>query len=295
MAIYSLKNDSLAIEVNEFGAELTSIIDTASNTQYLWDANPAYWKRHSPILFPIVGSLKDKSFSYHGQTYFLPQHGFARDLQFTMKEQTDTVLWFSLEANAKTKELYPFEFGLELGYRLDGRSITVLWKVTNHGNDTMYFSIGGHPAFLCPLDPEEDQNEYFLAFDTLNPIRYHRINENGLLIKKPVSLLTTDNGLLPINSHMFDFDALIVEEHQCSKVSLLDASHKPYLSVSFDAPVFGIWSPAGKNAPFICIEPWYGRCDAEDFVGTLEERVYGNSLESGQVFQAQYEITTYSI
>ena len=293
MAIHYLKNNFLTLQVNDFGAELASIYDQHAETEYLWNGNPDYWKRRSPILFPFVGLLKNKSYQFQGQTYSSLQHGFARDMNFTVMSSTDEEIWFQLEATEATRKIYPFDFRLKLGYLLQGRKITVFWKVINQGMEKMYFSIGGHPGFRCPLDPTEDQEHCFLKFDTLEPIRYLHINENGLLVKKVTgvqNVLTTDLGLLPVDVRMFDYDALIIEDNQCHKVSLLDTSMLPYLTITFDAPLFGIWSPAKMNAPFVCIEPWYGRCDASDFNGNLEEREYGNSLESGGIFEAKYTI-----
>jgi galactose mutarotase-like enzyme len=293
MSTHILKNEYLTLQIDELGAELISICDNGSNTQYLWNGSPDYWKRHSPILFPFVGTAKNKSYSYQGKVYPVTQHGFARDSRFTLLNHTEDEIWLVLEDNEATRDIYPFEFRLELGYRLQDKMITVLWRVINRGQTVMYFSIGGHPAFNCPLNPGESQNDYYFMFDTFKPIRYLHINESGLVKKKPFdrqNILSTDQGILPVDSHMFDYDALIIENNQCQAVTLLDSAKAPYITVTFDAPLFGLWSPAKKNAPFVCIEPWYGRCDADDFDGTLEEREYGNTLKAGGVFEACYTI-----
>ncbi len=293
MSVYSLQNNIIKIEVEEIGAELTSIFHTPTNTEYLWNADPAYWKRHAPILFPVVGSLKNKTYTSQGQTYTLPQHGFARDMNFNLTSQTTNELWLSLEATEDTKKVYPFDFRLELGYRLEENQVTAIWRVINTGYDEMFFSIGGHPAFLCPLKDGERQADHYILFDSDQPIHYLLVDENGLVVKKPFSeqhILTTEDGFLPIYTHLFDRDALIIEENQFHRISLADSNKKPYLTVSFDAPLFGLWSPAKMNAPFVCIEPWYGRCDAADFIGNLEEREYGNRLNPGEVFEASYTI-----
>lgn len=297
MSTYTLKNDILAIEIDDCGAELTRILHQNTQTDYLWSGDPTYWKRRSPILFPIVGSLKDKTYSYQGQTYSLPQHGFARDLTFSLVNQTEKEIWFSLNSDEETHKVYPFDFRLELGYLLQENQIVVLWKVINTGEDHLFFSIGGHPAFLCPLKEGERQSDYYIKFDSDQPIHYLLVDENGLAIRKPFEeqhILTTEDGFLPIYSHLFDRDALIIEENQFHCISFADSTKKPYLSVQFDAPLFGLWSPAKKNAPFICIEPWYGRCDANNFSGALEEREYSNNLAAGEVFEASYTITIHS-
>lgn len=289
MATHILKNNRLMIELKDQGAELISIYDHKKGMQYLWNGDPAYWKRHSPILFPFVGLLKNKAYTYSGQTYSSEQHGFARDMEFQVTDQSDDEIWFRLNATPETLRIYPFNFCLELGYRLTANKIECIWRVSNPGTSTLYFSIGGHPAFYCPLASSGEQSDYYIAFDTEKDIQYLQVDENAYVNRK-VHKLTTDHGILPIASHMFDYDALIIEDNQCHKVTLLTPERKPYLSVAFDAPLFGLWSPAKKNAPFICIEPWYGRSDADNFEGTLEEREYGNSLEPGQIFTAGYTI-----
>ncbi|MDF2586184.1 MAG: Aldose 1-epimerase [Anaerocolumna sp.] len=295
MSNFTLSNNELTLEFKSLGAELSRITDTKTKKEYLWNADPTYWKRHSPVLFPIVGSLNNQAYSYNGKTYSMSQHGFARDMEFTLISQTDTEIWFRLSSSEDTLKLYPFQFILEIGYQLLGRKIEVMWKVMNNDTKTMYFSIGGHPAFMCPLDGNGIQSDYSISFDNTGKLNYLAINEKGLVVhtKEPKTLDTNiidDKSYLPIDSHLFDDDALIIENSLCHQVSLVDKEKNPYITVTFDAPLFGLWSPAKKNAPFICIEPWYGRCDSSDFTGTLEEREWGNTLDEGNEFFASYSI-----
>ena len=293
MSVYTLKNSELTLKFNSMGAELAAITDTNTSKEYLWNADPVYWKRHSPILFPIVGNLVNQTYTYQNKEYHLPQHGFARDSEFRLISESDSEIWFGLEESEETLRNYPFPFILEVGYRLTGRKITVLWKVKNSGDSDMYFSIGGHPAFYCPLNENESQTDYYITFDRTEPIRYVLINDKGLAVKMPIkeqSILSTDRGLIKITATMFDNDALVIEDNQCHTVSLCGPDKNPYVTVQFDAPLFGVWSPAGKNAPFICIEPWYGRCDSSEFNGKLEEKEWGNHLEAGKQFEASYTI-----
>jgi galactose mutarotase-like enzyme len=291
--IHILQNSSLKIQIKEHGAELSAITDVKTGIEYLWHADPAFWGRSSPILFPAVGSMKDHAYTYQGQTYSLAQHGFARDLEFTVKEICEDQIWFSTEASDETLKKYPFLYALEIGYQLKGRTIKVMWRVINNDSKTMYFSIGAHPAFNCPLNHNGKQDDYYFRFDTMEPLRYMLVDETGLEAKKPWGeqyILPTDQGVCPITSDMFDNDALIIENDQCHSVALLTPDKKPYVTVKFDAPLFGLWSPSKKNAPFICIEPWYGRCDSSTFNGTIEERDWINLLETGKEFKASYTI-----
>lgn len=294
MSSHILKNEELTLTFSDFGAELQAITDSKTGKEYLWNADPAYWKRISPVLFPIVGNLKNKTYFYQGKTYSLPQHGFARDMEFSLIETTANSLSFLLESSEETLKVYPFPFQLIIRYTLKGRTVNVTWEVKNSGEDTMYFSIGGHPAFLCPINDEDKQSDYYFSFDSKAPITVSKVSENGLIVRdasqQPV-ILPLEDGLLPIDSHLFDDDALVIENNQYHSVSLLTPDKKPYVTVAFDAPLFGLWSPVKKNAPFVCIEPWYGRCDSEDFNGTLENREWGNVLEAGKTFQKSYTIT----
>ncbi|MGN0350521.1 MAG: aldose 1-epimerase family protein [Roseburia sp.] len=290
MKMFELSNSEIKINVSSFGAELKSLQDVKTNQEYMWDANPDYWKRTSPVLFPIVGSLQNGAYSFDGKEYPMSQHGFARDMEFELvKEGTDELL-FTLEDTAETREKYPFAFRLEIGYRLQGRDVIVSWNVINKGEKEMYFSIGGHPAFLCPLHSEEKQSDYKIHFENTDKITAGILSDHGTLSEKQKTY-ALENGYLNITTDLFDEDALIVEKNQAQKVSLCDPSGKAYLTVSFTAPLFGLWSPAKKNAPFVCIEPWYGRCDREGFSGDLSEREYGNCIGAKEHFKQEYTIS----
>ena len=284
-----LENEELRIEINRFGAELARIYGKRNDTEYLWSADPKYWKRSSPVLFPFVGSLKNKEYRFEGKTYPMGQHGFARDMEFVIDSQSESEAWFSLTSNEETLEKYPFEFVLRVGYQLQGKELKVLWQVENPAQKEMYFSIGGHPAFMCPLKQEGKQSEYYLKFDSAKPLSYGLVNEQGLMMETE-EILQTENGIVKITDNMFVRDALVIERRQATAVSLCTPDQKEYLTVRFDAPLFGVWSPAGKGAPFICIEPWYGRCDRATFNGSLEEREYGNTLKAQETFKTEYVI-----
>lgn len=284
-----LENEELKVTINHFGAELSSIVKKKNNTEYMWNADEKFWKRSAPVLFPFVGSLKNKEFLYEDSAYPMGQHGFARDMEFSLVSNDGKQAWFSLSSDDTTYEKYPFAFTLEIGYLLTGHTLKVIWKVVNEDEKPMYFSIGGHPAFMCPLNGEGKQTDYFIAFDTDKDLTYSKLSENGLVYKKD-NVLPTNGGTMQVTEHLFDEDALVVEGNQAHRVSLCKPDGKPYLTVSFDAPLFGLWSPAKKGAPFICIEPWYGRCDSEEFTGTLEEREYGHCLDAHENFEAAFEI-----
>lgn len=285
----SLENEYLKVMVKEAGAELTSIIKKETQEEYLWNADPEYWKRHAPVLFPVVGAMKEDTYRYDGKEYHIEKHGFARDMDFAISSVNNTEVWFRLDATDETRKKFPFEFRLEIGYRLIKNQVETIWKVSNRDQNKMFFSIGGHPAFLCPLGNQGKQSEYYLKFDTTKDLRYSLIDPDGLVINED-NILKNEESYVPITEEMFDRDALIIEKNQAHQVSLCDPQKNPYLTVTFDAPLFGIWSPDKKKAPFICIEPWYGRCDKKTFDGTLQEREYGNTLLPGEKFEKSFII-----
>ncbi len=292
MAIYTLKNEELTVQISSHGAELKSLKDNHTGTEYMWCADEAYWKRTSPVLFPVVGAYKNNETTYRGNTYTLPQHGFARDMEFELVRQTEDSIFFSLHETEETLTHYPFAFRMELGYRIAGRAVQVIWRVQNPSDETMYFSIGGHPAFNCPLNLEngavERQTDYAIAFDAKDKVISRCLGKNG--VTDQLAEYPLQNGILPVTKELFDNDALIIENNQAHRVSLVRPDGREYLTVTFEAPLFGIWSPPGKEAPFICIEPWYGRADHEHFTGQLELREWGNRLAPGELFEASYQI-----
>ena len=164
MGYFELDNGKITARIASFGAELQSLKDAGSGREYMWSGDPAYWKRVSPVLFPLVGNYKNKKTSFGGQEYAMSQHGFARDREFTRISGTDTEIWLALDSDEETRKSYPFDFRLELGYRLKDRTLEVLWRVKNTDSRKIWFSIGGHPAFACPLNEEGNKDGYALQF-----------------------------------------------------------------------------------------------------------------------------------
>lgn len=292
MARYRLENARLSVCVDSRGAELKSLRKAGTDTEYMWDGNPAYWKETSPVLFPFVGSLNHGSYRYGGKEYSMPKHGFAKDMEFALLRQSEDELGFLLRADEGTREQYPFDFELEIGYRLDRQEenkLVVSWKVTNRGGEEMYFSIGGHPGFWCPPGGKGVQTDCRLLFDTRDKIISSVVGTGSLLSERTKEYALRD-GTLEITESLFAEDALVIEHDQAHKVSLCDGSGQPFVTVSFDAPLFALWAPVGKNVPFVCIEPWYGRCDRENFAGDLSQREYEYRLSPSGTFYTEYTI-----
>lgn len=288
--MHTLENEILTVKVKEHGAELCSIVK--GDTEYLWQADPAFWGRHSPVLFPIVGSVWNGRYHVADKEFALGQHGFARDMDFEKVNGSDSEVRYRLVSSDETVARYPWQFVLEIAYRLHGNKIDVIWEVSNPSDEEMYFQIGAHPAFNYPdYDPVKDERGY-LSFDVKDNLQCIRIQEKGCVnadVTYPLEV--PQDGLLPLAKDTFDtIDTIMLQDRQIGRVTLHRNDRSPWLSLSFDAPVVGIWSPPGKNAPFICLEPWYGRCDRAGYEGDFTDKDWMNRLAPGERFSSVYTI-----
>lgn len=284
----TISSEQLTIQVSPHGAELCSIF--ANGKEYLWQADPAFWQRHSPILFPIVGSVWENEYRNEGFPYMMAQHGFARDMEFTLISEKADEVRYSLTNDKETLKKYPFPFYLEIGYHIKRKQVEVLWEVKNTGEKEMYFQIGAHPAFYYPDFHASSEERGYFGFDRKEALKYILISEKGCADPSTEYSLKLIDGLLSLNTHTFDKDALILENEQVHKVTLYNKEKRACLSLSFNAPVVGLWSPPSKNAPFICIEPWYGRCDRTHYTGEYKNKDWMQHLAAGETFQGGYTI-----
>lgn len=285
-----LANDRLVLHIKEAGAEMCSLVRRDTQQEYIWTGDPAYWKRHAPVLFPIVGSVWKGTYRIGGETYNLPQHGFARDNTFEVLNASKEKATLQLSSSARTLSVYPYPFILRITYELQENTVKITWEVENPSDETIYFQIGAHPAFNYPDFKKEDAVKGYLKMQA-SQLTYRLLGEKGCLHTSESYTLRPEDGLYPLRPALFDKDALIIEDNQVKKITLLDKEQRPYLTMSFTAPVVGLWSPAQKNAPFLCIEPWYGRCDEEGYTGDFREKAWVNSLVPHETFERAYTIT----
>ena len=284
-----LENDRLCVEIAEQGAEVTRIYDKKSDTELLWEADPKYWKRHSPILFPNVGKTYRNTVRINGIQYPTSQHGFARDNKFKcVREMTDTVS-FLFSSNEETKEVYPFDFDLIITYKLEGRTLLVRWEVVNTGAEDMFFTIGGHPAFRF-AGADEGKSDYILKFPGKESLDYILVNiAEGAADTSKVYQLQLENECCPMSEEMFANDALIFDNGQISEVWICHKDGAPRVGMKCEGfPNFGIWSV--KDAPFVCLEPWMGRCDDIGFDKELSEKPNVNKVPAGGKFEQSYSV-----
>lgn len=284
-----LENEFLCVEITGVGAEVTRIYDKTSDTEVLWNGDARFWKRHSPILFPNVGKTWNNSVSIDGMQYPTSQHGFARDTQFECVESAEDFIVFQMRSTEETKKLYPYDFELCISYRLNGKELDVEWRVKNCTEGKMYFTIGGHPAFAF-AGKDEVKTDYCLRFPGKEKLDYLKIDlATGTGIPTPTYPMELKDGYHPLNEEMFEIDTFVFDESQIEEAWLCKKDGTPYVGVRCkDFPNFGIWSPAG--APFICLEPWCGRCDNYGFEGDISEKQNINCLTGGETFEKKYQI-----
>lgn len=284
--LHTLQNDALKITVTERGAELKSITALADGTEYLFDGDPTWWKYSSPILFPIVGKLVDNKYRVDGKEYTLPQHGFARTTDFWVVDATDNSITFALESNAATLAVYPYRFRLEISYELRGNEVKFIWKVANVDDKPLYFSIGAHPAICCPIAYREKFEDCYLKFN--RPEKSSRIPliAEGVLSHERIP--TIDGTELDLNYELFKGDALVFDDLKSDEISVCSRKSNKRLTIrAKDFPYWGIWTPSKGGAPFICIEPWQGHADYEDFSGELKDKEGIKCLSVGETFTTE--------
>lgn len=279
-----LANDYLTLQLSAHGAELKSIKDD-NGKEYLWQGDAQYWARQSPILFPHVGSVWNNSYKIENKEYSSSRHGFARDMDFKVTQKSTDRILFSLHDTPETYERYPYHFILGVSYRLKGNRIHVIWHVQNIDNKEIHFQIGGHPAFNLPDMKAGEPIKGYLKLDNETLQRNNFTHEGYLL--EGYKTFETDEGILELTPETFANDALIFDQCQLHHVQILNKKGAAEVSVQFNTPAVGIWSPAGKNAPFVCIEPWYGIADKENYNGEFCNRYLMNHLQPGASFMSE--------
>jgi galactose mutarotase-like enzyme len=280
--ITTITNSYLKAKINHSGAELFSLKTISNDKEYIWEGNPEFWGKHSPILFPIVGTLKDNSYTYNSVPYNLSRHGFARDGVFELIEKNENSAVFSLQSTKDTLKVYPFDFELQISYVLEDDRLNIHYQVINKGNRKMPFSIGAHPAFSLPGNFEK----YSIQFEKEEPLVYNLLEND--LISNSTKTLSKVNNEVPLDYQLFENDALIFKSLQSKYLTILEAGN-PILRVCYeDFPHLGIWTK--KDAAFLCIEPWFGYSDSVESSGKLIEKEGIQILASHETFKSKFSI-----
>ncbi len=284
-----IENEFLEVKINDKGAELWELWNKKTKEQVIWDGRPEIWNRHAPVLFPFVGRCSGNEFLYRNQAYAVGQHGFARDMVFSMTEMGKDYAVHELSADGQTKKSYPFDFCFRVIHQLEENNLLVSWEVENRGEEKMYFKLGGHPGFLLP-EMEKEGKEYSLYFPGKERLVYLLIDpKTGLGVPDETYELSLKEGRRLIEKHLFDRDALIFDDGQITEVSVLRPDKSVYVTLSCEGfGSVGIWAKPG--APYVCLEPWDGRCDNTGSCKDLEKKPGLNCLEPGRIYKKGYRI-----
>jgi len=289
----NIENQNLKVTINAKGAELTSIYHKGLQIEYLWGGDPNVWGKHSPLLFPIVGTLRQNTWKYKGKPWTLPRHGFARDMEFAVEQQSKDGLTLLLKSNDATRAKYPFDFELRVIYQLAPNGLATTYNVKNNSGEEMYFSIGGHPAFRVPLAERTTYTDYFLEFEQKETASRWPISKEGLIESTPQPILENTN-IMPITRDLFSGDALVFKNLASTTVSLKSRRSRHGLDFDFtDFPYLGIWSAKNEKADFICIEPWCGIADSVDSDQEMEDKEGIQQLPPGETFERIWAVTLY--
>jgi len=286
----TLENDYIKVSLAAKGAELQGLFSKETKLEYLWNANPKYWAKHSPVLFPIVGSLKNNSFIYQGKHYELPRHGFARDNVFNFEKISGSEGIFTLTQNADTLKTYPFYFELKLKYQLIDRKLKLTYEVKNTGTSELLFSIGAHPAFAVPNTPDTVYEDYYLAFNADEQLTFWKL-EDGLVANETKNIVLNAHKL-KLTHELFYNDALVFKNLQSNSISLLNTKNDNGLHFNFEEfPFFGIW--AAPDAPFVCLEPWCGVADGVNHNQELSGKEGIIKLGAGKTWSRFWEVVCF--
>ncbi|SEM86591.1 Galactose mutarotase [bacterium A37T11] len=283
-----LENGYIKIVIDPKGAELKSIWSKIDQREYLWGADPAFWGKSSPVLFPIVGALKQDTYRYQGKEYHLPRHGFAREQVFAADQLSEEEGLFTITDTEATRAVYPFSFKLGLRYKLLAGTVTCTYEVENTGAELLLFSIGGHPAFAIGGADGLEYEDWYLNFFNDTQLVYHPILDN--LIADRTETLTLKDHQLPLNHALFYNDALVLKSLKSNQIFLVNRKNPHGLLFSFqDFPYFGIW--AAKDANFICLEPWCGIADGVGHNQLLGEKEGIISLPARGTWNRTWTVT----
>lgn len=287
----TLENDNIKVAVKTKGAELDSLFSKDTNLEYLWNGDAKFWNKKSPILFPIVGTLKQNTYFYKNKAYILTRHGFARDTEFAVTDQSEHSATFTLSDNEDTLRSFPFPFTLDVIYSIEANMLHVKYRVANTGSDNMYFSIGAHPAFRVPLEKKRVYDDYFFEFEQIEDGYRWLISSEGLIEPNTVPFLINNNKL-PITRELFSKDAVVFKYLNSTKVKLKSNKSKHGVEVSYPGfPFIGLWAAPG--ADFVCIEPWCGIADATTSKQELINKEGINLLTPSQVFERVWSVSLF--
>ncbi len=289
--IYTLKYANTTATVDELGGELLSY-KSADGTDYVWTGDEKYWPKHTPFLFPIVGALIDDTIDINGKNFNMTKHGFARNMPWKAVEIKENSIAMELVANEETLAQFPFKFKFYAEHVLNEKGFTTTFKVVNNDENTMCFCVGGHPGFCCPLFEGEEFSDYELVFEkSENPNPLYCDEKSILQGARTGDVLVNNNTVLPLDYSIFDIDAIIFDDIKSRKITLRHKDKKHGLIFTYEnLNHMGIWTPPGKKAPFVCLEPWKGLPAWGNETGKFQDKTDCVNLEPNEIFTASYTV-----
>ncbi len=289
--IYTIQNKQLRVQISDFGAELMSI-QTADGCEYLWQGNPEFWASRASNLFPICGRLTGGKYTCDGQTYEMNLHGFARHMAMTAEPQGEDRIAFHLSDSEQTRAQYPFHFALTISYELEGATLRETFTVHNPSDKTVLpFAVGGHPGFNVPLEAGEHFEDYYVEFDTVEPVQRVVMSDACLDTGRRVPFALEDGTRLPLRHTLFDNDAIFLTE-MSSGITL--KSHKCNRTVHLSYPqmnALGLWHKPHTEAPYVCIEPWYSLPAYDGEVDDIHTKHLMVHLQPNRTYTNTFAIT----
>lgn len=284
-----LSNGIIEVHISSVGAEIQSLRRVSAPHEYLWQGDAAFWNRRSPILFPICGTLWQQKALIQGRDYEITQHGFLRDMNFELTADEDRYMAFTARSDARSRQLFPYDFEVTIDYTLLRGILTVGWFVRNTGHVTLPFQIGAHPGFLYPKYDETDEVHGFLSFDSPTSLT-STVLSGPYVTNSYFDIPIPPNGLLPLTNHTFDCDTIIEASGRVHRITLHDKESRPIITIKHSMPITAIWSPRGGAAPFVCIEPWHGCPDSVNFTDDFSRKPFTETVQPGEVWHTKYHI-----
>ncbi len=287
--IFSIENEFVKATVNQKGAELSSYINKENGINYLWKGDAKYWGKHAPVLFPVIGKVTNDSIKVEGVVYPMAKHGFARDSNFELRKQTLNSLEFVMVSAEETKKSYPFDFEFVVKYTLSEKTLITSFAVKNTGKTPLPFSVGGHPAFACPINEEGNLNDCYLEFKEVENADNVLLNPSTGFRNGEFEKGYLQGRKLALHNDIFKNDALVFFNLKSSEITIKSNSNRHELKFSFEGfPQFGIWAPIG--APFVCLEPWAGVCDEAGHDGEFKDRFATVEVQTNHIYSCSYII-----
>jgi galactose mutarotase-like enzyme len=285
-----LSNKLFSVEISKNGAEVVSFKKIDDNCDYIWNGDKNFWAGHSPVLFPIVCALKNGETKIDGIVYKMGNHGFAKKSEFELVEESDFKAVYKLSSSDDTLAMYPFKFNLYIIYTLSNNKLSVEFKVENIDGKTMYFQIGTHPGFNCPIDDRTKFEDYYIEFECAEKLeRLYMNGANVIINDKSKTVELKSDKILHLNHEMFNDGAIVLKNLNSKKVTLKSNKTDKNVVLTYEGlPHMGIWQ--AKDAPFICIEPWHGLADTDDFNGEFKDKELIVSLEKAATYICSYMI-----